>query len=47
MANCQAVAQACDVVWHDLGDVGHACALEAAPVVNALLQLPLLSETSA
>jgi pimeloyl-ACP methyl ester carboxylesterase len=47
MANCQAVAQACDVVWHDLGDVGHACALEAAPVVNALLQLPLLSEASA
>ena len=38
-SGCQALAQACDVAWHDLGDVGHACALEAAPAVNALLQL--------
>ena len=39
MANCQALAQACHVAWHDLGDVGHACALEGADAVNALLGL--------
>lgn len=38
-SGCQALAHACDVIWHDLGDVGHACALEAAQAVNALLQL--------
>ncbi len=43
MANCQAVAKACHVNWHDLGDVGHACALEGASAVNALLQLPSLN----
>lgn len=40
MAACQALAQARQVAWHDLGDVGHACALEAATAVNALLDLP-------
>ncbi len=39
MANCQALAHSCHVPWHDLGDVGHACALEGAAAVNALLQL--------
>ncbi len=39
MTGCQAVADACGVPWHDLGDVGHACALEGAQAVNALLQI--------
>lgn len=47
MANCQAVAKACHVNWHDLGDVGHACALEGASAVNALLQLPSLNKVDA
>lgn len=40
MSNCQKLAQACHVPWHDLGDIGHACALEGASAVNALLELP-------
>lgn len=47
MSNCQALAQACQVNWHDLGDVGHACALEGATAVNALLQIPTLSKAHA
>ena len=47
MANCQALAQACHVPWHDLGDVGHACALEAASAVNALLQRGIATKASA
>ncbi len=47
MANCQALAQACQVNWHDLGDVGHACALEGAAAINALLQLPTLNKVNA
>jgi pimeloyl-ACP methyl ester carboxylesterase len=39
-SGCQTVAQARQVPWHDLGNAGHACALEAADAVNALLQLP-------
>ena len=38
-AACQAVALAAHTDWLDLGLVGHACALEAADQVNALLQL--------
>ena len=38
-AACQAVALAANTDWLDLGLVGHACALEAADQVNALLQL--------
>jgi pimeloyl-ACP methyl ester carboxylesterase len=38
-SGCQSVAQARQVPWHDLGNAGHACALEAADAVNALLQL--------
>jgi pimeloyl-ACP methyl ester carboxylesterase len=37
--SCQALASECGVDWHDLGDVGHACALEGAAVVNALIGL--------
>jgi hypothetical protein len=33
------VALAANTDWLDLGPVGHACALEAADQVNALLQL--------
>ncbi len=36
---CQAVAEHLGVPLQDLGPVGHACALEAASAVNALLQL--------
>jgi hypothetical protein len=39
MAGCQSLAADLDVPWHDLGDVGHACPLEGAPLVNALLGL--------
>ena len=39
MAACQAVAKAANTPWLDLGAVGHACALEAAPQVNAILNL--------
>lgn len=39
MAACQAVAAAANAPWLDLGHVGHACALEAASQVNALLKL--------
>jgi len=39
MAGCQALAAACGVPWHDLGEVGHACALEGAGAVNAWLGL--------
>jgi pimeloyl-ACP methyl ester carboxylesterase len=39
MAGCQALAARLGVSWHDLGDVGHACALEGADAVNALLGL--------
>lgn len=38
-AACQAVAKAANTPWLDLGAVGHACALEAAPQVNAILNL--------
>jgi pimeloyl-ACP methyl ester carboxylesterase len=36
---CQAVAAQAQVAWTDLGAVGHACPLEAAPTVTALLGL--------
>lgn len=36
---CQAVAAQAQVVWTDLGAVGHACPLEAAQTVTALLGL--------
>ncbi len=39
-AGCQAVAAEAGVAWQDLGMAGHACALEAAARVNALLSLP-------
>jgi pimeloyl-ACP methyl ester carboxylesterase len=39
MAACQAVAQAANTPWLNLGLVGHACALEAAAHVNAILNL--------
>ena len=39
MAACQALAADLGVPWHDLGDVGHACPLEGANSVNALLGL--------
>lgn len=39
VAGCQSLAAACKVPWHDLGDVGHACPLEGASAVNALLGL--------
>ena len=38
-AACQAVAAQHGVAWQDLGPVGHACMLEAALAVNALLGL--------
>jgi pimeloyl-ACP methyl ester carboxylesterase len=37
---CDAVAQAAGVTRMDLGSVGHACSLQAADAVNALLELP-------
>ena len=39
MAGCQSLAAELNVPWHDLGDVGHACPLEGARRVNALLGL--------
>ena len=39
MAGCQSLAADLGLPWHDLGDVGHACPLEGAPQVNALLGL--------
>ena len=39
MQACQAVAQAANTAWIDLGPVGHACALEAAAQVNTLLPI--------
>ena len=39
MADCQAVAAAAKTPWLDLGPVGHACALEAAPQVNDILKI--------
>ena len=39
MAGCQDLAERMGVNWQDLGPVGHACALEGAEAVNALLGL--------
>ncbi len=39
-AACREVATAVGVAWHSLGEAGHACPLEAASAVNALLGLP-------
>ena len=39
MAACQAVAAQAHTAWTDLGAVGHACPLEAADTVTALLGL--------
>ncbi|MES2511759.1 MAG: alpha/beta hydrolase [Pseudomonadota bacterium] len=39
MAGCQKVAEAAGVAWTDLGDAGHACAVDAAAGVNDLLGL--------
>ena len=39
MAGCQSLAADLGLPWHDLGDVGHACPLEGALQVNALLGL--------
>jgi pimeloyl-ACP methyl ester carboxylesterase len=38
-AGCQQVAAAARVPWTDLGDAGHACALDAPERVNTLLGL--------
>ena len=38
-AGCQQVAAAAGVAWTDLGNVGHACPLEASEKVNALAGL--------
>ncbi len=38
-AACRQVAAAAGVPWTDLGDAGHACALDAPTAVNALLGL--------
>lgn len=46
-ASCQNVAHACHVPWHDLGEAGHACPLEAAAAVNALLELPTTDKAHA
>ena len=43
-AGCQAAAREAGVPWQDLGIAGHACALEAAHAVCALLSLPSLSK---
>ena len=39
VAGCRQVAAAAGVPWTDLGDAGHACALDAPDKVNALLGL--------
>jgi pimeloyl-ACP methyl ester carboxylesterase len=39
VTSCQALAAECGVAWRDLGDVGHACALEGSAAVNALIGL--------
>ncbi|MES2912680.1 MAG: alpha/beta hydrolase [Pseudomonadota bacterium] len=39
MAGCQQVAEAAGVAWVDLGNAGHACAVDAAAGVNELLAL--------
>ncbi|MES2189706.1 MAG: alpha/beta hydrolase [Pseudomonadota bacterium] len=39
MAGCQKVAEVAGVTWTDLGDAGHACAVDAAAGVNELLGL--------
>ena len=39
MAACQDLAARFSVPWQDLGEVGHACALEGAATVNTLLGL--------
>lgn len=39
MAGCQDLAARFSVPWQDLGEVGHACALEGAATVNTLLGL--------
>lgn len=39
MAGCQNLATRFSVPWQDLGEVGHACALEGAKSVNTLLGL--------
>ena len=39
-AACREVAASAGVPWVDLGNVGHACPLEAAQAVNQLLGLP-------
>ncbi|MBI2727976.1 MAG: alpha/beta fold hydrolase [Polaromonas sp.] len=44
VAGCQKVAEAAGVPWTDLGDAGHACALDAAAGVNAVLGLVLQPE---
>lgn len=44
-AACDRVAQAAGVARVGLGAVGHACALQAAAAVNALLDLPSWSES--
>lgn len=44
-AACDRVAQAAGVARVGLGAVGHACALQAAAAVNALLDLPPWSES--
>ncbi|MES2414125.1 MAG: alpha/beta fold hydrolase [Pseudomonadota bacterium] len=44
MAGCQVVAAAANTPWIDLGDAGHACALDAAAGVNELLGLLNQSE---
>lgn len=39
IAGCQKVAEAAGVAWTDLGDAGHACAVDAGARVNDLLGL--------
>ncbi|MBN9412236.1 MAG: alpha/beta hydrolase [Burkholderiales bacterium] len=46
-AGCQAVAREAGVPWQDLGEVGHACALEAAAQVTRLLGLAPTTKESA
>lgn len=43
MVGCQDLAARLGLAWHDLGDVGHACALEGADAVNALLGLATIT----
>lgn len=46
--SCQQVARQAGVVWQDLGEVGHACPLQAAQAVNLLLGLdPQIQELPA